>query len=487
MRVGTVMGVALLLGLAPTAAGAQEGAVEDVREARIWLDRGDEPVVQRGDRVRIYYRTSHDSYVSVFHIDTDGFVRLVHPSAPEEDHYVAGGRDYRLLFPRSPYWVVDEDPGMGYYFLVASPEPFDFSDFEYARTARGWDLSRVGRAVYADPYLAMDDYVAALLPDWEYIPYTLDFISYNVGGTHEYPRFMCYDCHGFRSYAQWNPYDYACSDFRVVIWDDPYYYPVYRYSGTRVVYATPLRGRPRFGFTTRVAGQPWAPVFRRREAPPGRTVQFKEPGAARGSLAPPVQRRATPSDLLRPQTPGGTGRTAVARPQTAPRRAPAAAPGGTSQGGVTRPGGASTGGRPVLQRRPAGATAPTRSAPSSRATPSRSGVTRPSGGNRAARSTSPSVSPRTSRGTAAPQRTVRPPQARPTPTRRAPTVTRPPSTQSRPTVQPPQRTPATRSTPAARPQVRPPTPRPTVRPRSGGSSGSKTRPPVRRRGGGGGD
>lgn len=53
---------------------------------------------------------------------------------------------------------------------MASPEPFDFSSFEYARYDRGWDLSRVGRAVYEDPYVAMDDYVAALIPDWKLVP-----------------------------------------------------------------------------------------------------------------------------------------------------------------------------------------------------------------------------------------------------------------------------------------------------------------------------
>ncbi len=69
---------------------------------------------------------------------------------------------------------------MGYFFIVASPEPFDFRDFGYSNFAGGWDLSQVGRQVYGDPYLAMDDYVASLIPDWEYVGYGLDFTSYHV-------------------------------------------------------------------------------------------------------------------------------------------------------------------------------------------------------------------------------------------------------------------------------------------------------------------
>ena len=39
---------------------------------------------------------------------------------------VSGGRDYRLLFPDSDYWSVDESPGVGYYFVLASEKPFAF-------------------------------------------------------------------------------------------------------------------------------------------------------------------------------------------------------------------------------------------------------------------------------------------------------------------------------------------------------------------------
>jgi hypothetical protein len=293
MDIRRLLAVFGILALAAADASAQDLPPTQEMEARIWLDRGDEPLLQRGERVRLYYRTSMDAYVAIFQIDTDGSARLLYPQAPDEDHYVRAARDYRLLFPQSSYWYVDEYPGKGYFFIIASPEPFDFSDFDYARYDRGWDLTQVGRSVYEDPYVAIDDYVERLIPDWEFVPYALDFLSYDVGERHAYPRFLCYDCHGFRTYAAWNPYTYVCSSFRVVIWDDPYFYPSYRYGATRVVYSQPRRGLPRFGFKERARGEAWTPLTRTRQPPLRRAVRNAEPSAAnpvRPRIVPPRRR-----------------------------------------------------------------------------------------------------------------------------------------------------------------------------------------------------
>ncbi|MGW8267833.1 MAG: DUF4384 domain-containing protein [Longimicrobiales bacterium] len=121
------------------AAGAQDvpEVPENAIEARVWLDRGQEPVLQRGDAVRLYYRTSEDAFVAIFHIDTNGTTRLVFPNSPQENHYARGGRDYRVLFPGSTYWYVEDYPGMGYFFIVASPEPFDFTELRYSHYGGG--------------------------------------------------------------------------------------------------------------------------------------------------------------------------------------------------------------------------------------------------------------------------------------------------------------------------------------------------------------
>ncbi len=395
----TVFALVAGFGLWPSAPGVLAQEYEEYPlETRIWMDRGSEPILQQGEAVRLYYRVSQDAFVAIFHIDTNGTARMVFPTSPQENHYARGGRDYRLLFPGSTYWYVNEDPGMGYFFLVASPQPFDFSDLRYSHYDGGWDLSFVGRQVYGDPYLAMDDYVAALIPDWEYVAYGLDFTAYNVEQRYDYPRFMCYDCHGFRPFNVWNPYHYSCANFRVVIYNDPYYYPVTRYRGTRVVYVQPRRGLAHFGFKERAVGEAGTPqivvrnsrpvsqpgvagtetrraqprssmttsgaagqssgVSSRRAAPSTGSgtssgVQRRPSSGSATRLTPPssrgnaTERRGTPQTvpLTTPRT-GGTRPSGQVRRITEPPRSTVASPPGT------------TGNRPVLERRPGTATPP---------------------------------------------------------------------------------------------------------------------------------
>ena len=333
---------------------------EPAPEARIWLDRGIDPVLKRGDRVRVYYRTNVSAYVSILRIDTDGTMRLLYPRSPSESHYARAGRDYRLLFPRSPYWNVDDRPGMGYFFIVTSARPFDFTDFRYSYYRRGWDLSLIGNRVHEDPYLAMDDYVARLVPDWEYATYGLDFLSYSVGGKHAYPRFLCYDCHGFKPYNIWDPYHYTCTNFRVIVYDDPFLYPSRRYRGDRVV----LTGRsipsgPRFGLKERARGEPGTPVVRRTPAE-GRDDGWvgsdtgRRRAIPRARTAPPeggrpnADGRVTPARTLEGRRPVLERRPPVtSRPPTGPRTAPT-----PRVGASPAPRGAIPGSRPAVKRPP---------------------------------------------------------------------------------------------------------------------------------------
>ena len=314
--------------------------------------------------MRVFYRASNDAYVSVFHIDTNGFARLLHPGSPTDDHFVLGGREYRVLFPESRYWQVDEDEGKGYLFVVASPAPLDFSGFAYSRYEGGWDLGAVSQAGYRDPFLMMDDVIAALIPQWGVEEYALDFVAYDIDRPRDYPRFLCYGCHGFRPMYDWNPYERWCADFRVVIHDDPFYYPVYRYSGDRVVYTRPLApARPMFAFKERAADEAATPLIRTR---PGNETRApaRDPGRDASSEArrSPVARVPRLREPVRPVAPEGAG--AVAPPPDA------SVPGAVVRDGGGRPAtadpAASRDERPVLQRRggspPAGSARP----PSSR-------------------------------------------------------------------------------------------------------------------------
>jgi hypothetical protein len=470
MRRGSLqIGLMVLAASAVPAAAAvaqepQDAAPDTAMEARIWLDRGEDPVLQRGDRVRIYYSVNTDSYVALFHIDTDGSVTLLYPRSPGEDDFARAGRDYRLLFPSSSFWYVDEYPGKGYFFIVASSEPLDFDDYGYSSYDHAWDLTQVGQSVYTDPYVAMDDHVSHLIPDWQSIPYALDFTAYDVGQAYEYPRFMCYQCHGYRSYTAWDPYAYGCSAVRVVIWNDPYYSPAYRYRGTRVVLARSRFGVPRFGFTKRLPGESWVPLIRTRQ-PPSRGVRYLEPGRAASPREAVPERHAVPREAPAQAVP----RTAVPseprqRRVFVPRSEGTAGTAGSAPAGrptpptttTTPPGRAQE--RPTLLRRPTSVLVP--------------GSPRQAGGGAGS-----SVSP--SRGREAV------PPSRPTVTTR-PSPARAPS---RPVVKPRPKTGGGGGRPVARPsRTGGGGGRPAARPvrRGGGGSGSRSRrAPVRRHGGGG--
>ena len=448
-RAGTATAV-LALVLTEAAHGQARVALgtADPVEARVWLGRGEEPLLQRGDQVRVYYRAAQDAYVAIFHIDTDGTTRLAFPRSPDENHYVRGGRDYRLLSARSPYWYVEDQPGIGYYFIVASPERFDFSTFRFSHYDRGWDLSLVGRRAYRDPYLAMDDYVVALLPRWQDLPYALDFTRYHVGERHEYPRFLCYNCHAFRSFATWNPYYTVCTGFRVVIYDDPYFYPARRYRGDRVVWTRPpTEVRARFGFKERLGGEPAGVVVVPRPSPgrpsdlrtrvPRRSPEVGAGGARRGgdvrSAREPVnlgtiRGRATAPAVTFPGARNGGGDRSARPRSTDPTPGGVPVPNrGSSAPTAQEPErtqvvpGPRTGARlrPVLRKRPsegAGATAPSRrgseearSVPSERGRGSSSG----SAGRAVPRSQAPRVRTGTDGGGTAARRPSRGASSRP--------------------------------------------------------------------------
>jgi hypothetical protein len=499
-KLSTVLMVILAVGLGSVHASAHAQDYQaDPLEARVWLDRGHEPVLQRGETARVYYRVSEDAFVAIFHIDTNGNTQIVFPNSPQENHFARGGRDYRVLFPGSSYWVVNDDPGMGYFFIVASPEPFNFADLRYSHYNGGWDLSFVGQQTYRDPYLAMDDFVATLVPGWEYIPYGLDFTSYSVDQHYEFPRFMCYDCHGFRPYSTWNPYHYACSSFRMVIYNDPYYYPVTRYRGSRVVYAQPRRGTAHFSFKERANGEPGTPQVVVRNPPPvsqpgvdgatNRRVQPRNTTPTARSGGNPQPRSVSGSSGY--SAPGGNGSSTTRRPAGGTAAPATPQPGRTT---LTPP--SSGTGRPVLERRPAtGSRATSRTSPPA----SRTITTRPSvkvkvkrsgGGNTAA-------TPRTTvrgGGTSASRSTAGSGGSRSTtsrPTVRSGGTSR--STTSRPATRSGGTSgTTTRSVPSRSGGSARSAPARTSRPaaaRSGGSSRSApartARPPVKRRSGGG--
>ena len=194
----------------------------------VWTDR-DDPY-NRGEGARVYLNTDEPSYVTVFRVDTDGRLRVLFPREPWGNTYVRDGRDFEVSGARGGRsFIVDDYPGVGYLFAISSSSPFDYTDI-----TRGdyWDYRLIdGGRLQGDPYVLLTDLAARITRDDDF---DYDIVPYYVDRRYDYPRFVCYDCHAYASYAEWDPYARACSQVRVVIYDDPRYYP-YRYNRGRNV------------------------------------------------------------------------------------------------------------------------------------------------------------------------------------------------------------------------------------------------------------
>jgi len=314
------LGWMLLVGVPPSSPTAIDSAIHaparrSVERARVsvWADREDP--FRRGDAARVYLSAERAAHVAVFRVDTDGRIGVLFPREPWGDTYVRGGRQLEVTGGRGGRaFIVDDDPGIGYLFAVASPDPLDFE--EIARRDH-WDYRAIaGGRIRGDPYVALADLAERLAPGGDY---DYDINPYYVERRYDYPRFVCYDCHAYAKYDEWDPYRRACARFRVVIYDDPRYYPYRSGRGRTVVIPRPHRPGPRYVFrdadprreyVTRAKGSPGAEYRRREET--GRTSRDV---GGRGSVPAPglVAERPAPRMVPAPRAvpvrpPAGEGR-----------------------------------------------------------------------------------------------------------------------------------------------------------------------------------
>ncbi|HKE91859.1 MAG TPA: DUF4384 domain-containing protein [Gemmatimonadales bacterium] len=282
----------------PPAVPAATRLDPDRSRVSVWTDRGDDPY-QTGRSARVFVRADRDAYVTIFRVDTDGQIRVLFPHDPWEDNFVRGGREFEVQDTRDDdAFYIDDYPGVGYIFAVASPDPFEYDAIS---SGDRWDYRAVsdGR-VRGDPYVALTDLAQRIVPennsDWDY-----DLVPYYVERHYDYPRFLCYDCHSYASYSAWDPYAYSCVRFRIVVFDDPYYYPYRYYGGSRVVFTRPLRPEPRFIFKDRdgVGDDRFVTHARERERPENGNTRRGVRGVdigARGSIPVPATRRRNSDD-----------------------------------------------------------------------------------------------------------------------------------------------------------------------------------------------
>lgn len=326
--------LALATMIAPVPAGAQVAA-------RIWVDAAPD-YFRQGDRMNVNFSVSDDSYVAIVHIDTDGYLDFVFPASPWDNEFVRRGVTHSIRARGAAgAWTVRGRPGIGYFYIIASPTPLDFSYFR-GRTGSPWEWGYAGQTVRGDPFFALDQIARLLLSPSPYARYASDYYSYYVDGIHQYPSYACsnqYYEYGWGLYPSYS----SCTSQAYFLRENPYYYDTRRYRGDR----RQVLGRygtidPRYGYKADPAAAP-------RATPGGASPSLQGSGGqiprrdAVPQAAPPPSTTRQPAQGRAP----AQGRTGQAQPSQ-----PSGGAGSSSTGARERPTPSSSSGQPASSAGP---------------------------------------------------------------------------------------------------------------------------------------
>jgi len=272
---------------------------------------------QRYERVSVAVESSADAYVTVFRVDTDGRMRVIYPRGPQDNNFVVGGHSYRIPNPygqRGEHaFVVDDYPGVGYVFVVASAGPFNYQPYVRDDHWEWRNVAQNGR-ITGDPYVGFVEVVEPMLTSGN-AAWSFDVMPYFVERQHPYPRFLCYECHTYMPHPAWDTYGAWCPRFQIVVFDDAIRYPTVIYPSTHVVGPTSTV-RPRYVIQPRTEAEPFVTRVRRGDDPPEhrgpeRGVGGRDVGGV-GTVPAPVRaptRRVNGEETNRREAPsrGGVG------------------------------------------------------------------------------------------------------------------------------------------------------------------------------------
>jgi hypothetical protein len=195
----------------------------------LWTDRGNGAVYEHAEPIELSARTSDDAHLLVYEIDTQGYVRMIYPTAGHAG-FVQGRATLALPEHDADYELAVQGPeGIGYIVAVASRRPFrdlpwylrpyDFdADPEDMIGAPDEEqgITREGQVV-GDPFVAMERIRRAVMdPELSEADIASAYTSYHVGHRFRYPRYLCNDCHRPDYWAWWptfDPYYATCSVF----------------------------------------------------------------------------------------------------------------------------------------------------------------------------------------------------------------------------------------------------------------------------------
>ena len=130
-RLGGILlpALALLLTLLAPAPSAAKGRAEiqritvvpDEVDVRVWTNKGEGSRYCVGEKIEISFRTNRDAWVAIIDFDTRGRAHRIFPNRFDREHFVRGGKTYRL--PVDGYsFEVDGPPGREVVTAIASTD-----------------------------------------------------------------------------------------------------------------------------------------------------------------------------------------------------------------------------------------------------------------------------------------------------------------------------------------------------------------------------
>jgi hypothetical protein len=173
--------LALILGITPGIAVAQRESrpnanaryEEAAPTVDVWLDQF---TYTSGQTIRANFESDNGAYVTVVRVTTDGRLYVLYPRRPDQQRRYASSRrdNNEIPFSSDPAYYIDEPPGTGFVFAIASFDRFDYSRYSWGSR---WRDPRLATTL-ADPFAVVSSFVSQTLDVRS--AYTFDYEQYEV-------------------------------------------------------------------------------------------------------------------------------------------------------------------------------------------------------------------------------------------------------------------------------------------------------------------
>jgi uncharacterized protein DUF4384 len=240
-----------------------------------------------GERAKVQVRTEDDGYLIVFHVEPEGYLRVLFPLDPEKDNFVRGGKKYEVRGRGGREAFEADGKGRGTVYAAVSRDPFRLDGFVLGDH---WDYRALAPSrLSSNPEAELNELVRRMAQgnfDYDLLTYEVvervvyasDYSSRYYGSVYDDPwcyRFSCgHSYYGspsslsiglffgrpYRRYY-YDPYFYVYDPFYNPFFYDPYYYgriyyPRYYH---RPYYYDSYRDRYRYDDWYRGQNRPYTP------------------------------------------------------------------------------------------------------------------------------------------------------------------------------------------------------------------------------------